>query len=121
LSFDTLIRDMAGLAASIVSDTDLTYTKVQPGTYNPATGESTPVTATYSVRATKSSPRTGIEFAPGTVVQGGDTLLAFAAPSSWTPAPGDTVTLQGVVQAVVSVRPTWGGDVPVMYELLVRR
>lgn len=121
MSFDALIKDMAGLAVGLVSDTDLTYTKVTPGTYNAATGSSTPGTATYQIRATKASVKQGIEFAAGVLVQSADFMLAFPAPSTWTPAPGDKVALLGVTYAVAAVRPVWGGDVPVMFELLVRR
>lgn len=120
MSFDALIKDMAGLAVGLVSDTDLTYTQITPGAYNPTTGEAAPISTVYSVRATKGTPAPGLNFVGGELVRAGDISLMFAAPW-WTPAPGDRVSILGDTYAVAGVRSTWGGDVPVMYELLVRR
>ncbi|EWC39549.1 hypothetical protein [Stutzerimonas stutzeri] len=86
----------------------ITLTLVQPGSYDPVTGENTPgATLTQTVRAVLDnySPQSsGTQYADGTMIKRDDKKFFFgAAGLEWAPTLETTITAAGQVWQIVSI------------------
>lgn len=125
-ALDTEAREAALEAVREVSDTPLTYWRVRKGDYDTSTGtqkERIEDMAIYAIRDGFSTSTLGMQFAPGSLIHGGD--IKVTAPAIqfpiWEPSAGDRIVIAGVTHTVKAVRTVYGGDSPVLYELQVRR
>lgn len=120
-----LFDDLPGLIAEVLADPDLgfqsvTLTSVTAGSYDPATGTTTPTTSTTSVRAVVEDYK-GLALLNG-LIQAGDKKVTIAGANVATaPKPTDSVTVGGVTYAVISVATTQPGSAAVIYELQCRK
>lgn len=93
-------------------------TIVGPAAYNPSTRSATrneTATTVQGVLGNYDARQIG-----GTVERN-DFPLWIDAPSIDRPAPGDMVTVDGARMKVISVRTTYAGSLPALYELQVRQ
>lgn len=107
---DEILREFGSVA---------TLTRVTPGTYDPATGTSTPTTAMVSViAAVFDYDREAIN---GTLILQGDKQV-FVSAIGATPAPaaGDIFTWQTVAYTVIAVKPLAPAGIDTLHELQVR-
>ena len=116
--------EIADLIADTVTDEGLgetvTLTTVTAGAYNPATGAATPSTSTQTVQATIEE-YDGADLIAGLGAAGDKKVSIPAAQLSAAPKPTDTVTVDGVVYAVVTVRTDRAGGVDILYTLQCRK
>ena len=93
-----------------------TIKRVTAGTYDPATGTTTPSTA--SLATTAAVFAYDQKYIDGTLILQGD-QLAYCAPAT-EPKQGDQLTWQSVKYTVVSVKPVSPAGVPVLFEAQIR-
>jgi hypothetical protein len=106
-----------GLAASCV------LSRAYVGAYDPATGTNAVGAATTCAVPAVFDASGGLGYVFGAdLVQAGDIKASIPAKGlTLAPAPGDSLIALGSTFAVVGVKPTFAGAVPVSYDLLVRR
>jgi hypothetical protein len=121
-----LFDDLPDIIADVLGDADLgfqsvTLTSITAGTYDPATGTVTGgSTTTTSVRAVVEDFK-GLSLLNG-LIQAGDKKITVAAANVTTaPKPTDTVTVGGIVYAVVNVVTVQPGSAAVIYEIQARK
>jgi hypothetical protein len=94
------------------------------GEPDPVTGDALATETTCQTFAVlDGSSQKGLGFKFGeSLVQGGDMQVTIPAKGmSFEPKASDTFTVLSKVHKVVDVRPTYVGDVPVKFDLLIRR
>lgn len=69
-----------------------------------------------------STRKLGLLFGSGGLVQSGDGLAdVYASNLPFEPAPGDVLTFRDTPYTIVEVRPTFVGELPVLFSCLVRK
>lgn len=89
------------------------------GSYDPTTGAATQTSVAAPVKALVedySTRRDGTGFANGLILSG-DKKFSIAAAGITKPKPGDSITLNSVVYAVVRITEIWSGEQVAMYEV----
>ena len=120
----TLDAKMRPLATKLVAKNgkSVTLTSITVGAYDPATGAATPTSTPATVKAVVSdysTRRDGAGFTAGLILSG-DKKFSIAAEGITKPKPGDTITLDGVVYAVVRVTETWSGELVALFDIQAR-
>ena len=95
-----------------------------PGVFNPATGTTTPTVTTCAVSAVldgSSQKGLGFKFGEGLVKAGDLKALIGAKGLTFTPAPGNDLTVGTITYKVIAAMPTYVMGQPVTWDLLVRR
>jgi hypothetical protein len=93
--------------------------RTSPGTYDPATSLSTPVTTTQSVKAV-AFPYPA-EMIDGTMIQSQDLQVFLSALGVTEPQAADKLTFLGADYTVVKAKNYNPTGTPVLYELQVRK
>ena len=108
--------------------TTMTLSRTTPGTYDPAAGTySGSTVAEYTVTGLIQtqiyiSGQVGQTFFNGMLVQTDDQFVIIAADGlAITPAPGDLLTIVGVVHTVVAMLPLRPGGTNLFYRVMARR
>ncbi len=100
--------------------TTVTLRRYQPGTYDPASGESSPTWSQYSLAGLVRDYRQ--EQVDGSLVQSGDRELVLAGEDHVpAPAPGDRVLLADAAYTVVQVKTLEPGGLPLLHQCQIRR
>ena len=119
MSFDyaALAADAAGLISEFGAPA--TLKSITPGTYDPATGTSTPVETSTSVDAVV-FPYTDRQI-DGTMILAGDEQAYIGAVGITAPKPADTITWRSRVYRIVKVKDLSPAGTSVLFECQIRR
>lgn len=100
---------------------NVTFSVTSGGTNSPSTGAVTgATTTTYTVKAYPYPYEA--RYVDGDVVQVGDAKLILAASGlAFTPAPGQSVTIDAAVWRVIAANAIYSGELVAAWELQVRR
>lgn len=112
----TALRLIAKLGKAV------SYVSVTDGVYDPATGSVVPTEAASSIKAViESYKMMGDGFTSG-LIRESDRKITFAASGiTFTPKTGDKVTFDTETFAVLSVDPTYSGDLVAIYAVHGRK
>lgn len=96
----------------------MTFTKITPGSYNPATSATTGVTTTdYATKGVMDSSR---KYFGDDLVQEQDVTVLMAADGMPSVTPGDQIMWDGTLYSVVVPRPIYSGEQIALYIMLAR-
>ncbi len=112
--------EMAATASEMLSEfgQTVTITHTSDGTYDPATGATTPATNTFTAKAAIFD--VAQEDIDGTLIRAGDELAYTEAVQK--PVTGDTMTdAGGTTYTVLKVKGTAPAGLAVLYEVFIRR
>lgn len=118
MSFD--YSEMAAVSLDLLTEfgQDVTRIAYTPGAYNPATGTSTPTTASTTRKGALFDIARGTQYLNGTLVERGDKQLLVDAEGAVNIE--DRFTVNGVVYQIVSMAEVNPAGTPVLYDLHVR-
>lgn len=99
----------------------MTLTRVSAGTYDPVAGTTTgSTTSTYTVYGITKSYAAGLTNRPDSLILAGD-MQAIVDATSIAPAPGDTLTIAGIVWQVIAVDTVAPAGVAMLHKCQVRK
>lgn len=103
----------------------MTLTRVSAGTYDPVTGTTTgATTATYTLQGItisyNSLTRLAAQVRPDSLILAGD-MQAIVDATSIAPAPGDSLTIAGIVWQVIAVDTVAPAGVAMLHKCQIRK
>lgn len=120
--------DMAAVALELITEFGQagTISDVTPGTYDPATGETTgdtPITQTAQmILLDYSLQESGAKYNEGTQVLAGDKKILIAAQGlAWAPMMTSRITADSAVWQVVNIKVSNPAGTPLVYEIHGRK